>query len=114
MCVWGVQLTGIGFIDVFAVIAVVVGGLAAAAKASRVLEQFGDTLDDLRGDLRGEPDRPGVPGRPGVMTRLAKIEAELQPNHGSSLRDAVNRIEVAVQQISERFDRHIHEHHGVK
>ena len=103
-------MTGIVFIDVFAVIAVVVGGLAAAAKATRVLKQFGDTLDDWR----GEPERPGVPGRPGVMTRLAKIEAELRPNHGSSLRDAVNRIEAAVQRIGERFDRHLREHHGVE
>jgi hypothetical protein len=51
----------------------------------------------LAEDWHGEPDRPGVPGRPGVMVRLASIEGELRTNGGQSLRDSVARTEAAVQ-----------------
>ncbi|MBI1757969.1 MAG: hypothetical protein HYR62_01855 [Actinobacteria bacterium] len=43
----------------------------------------------LLDDWHGEPPRPGVPARPGVMVRLASIEAELYPNGGTSLKDLV-------------------------
>lgn len=36
------------------------------------------TLTDMREDWRGEPARDGVPGRPGVMARLAAHEAASQ------------------------------------
>lgn len=48
-------------------------------------------------DWAGEEPRPGVPGRPGVMERvsviedrLTRVEHELYPNSGQSLRDAVD------------------------
>jgi HAMP domain-containing protein len=44
-------------------------------------------------DWNGEPARPGVPGRAGIMERVAAIEGELKPNGGGSLRDSVNRLE---------------------
>lgn len=49
-------------------------------------------------DWAGEEERAGVPGRPGVLARLAgfeerlmRVEHELYPNSGQSLRDAVDR-----------------------
>lgn len=47
-------------------------------------------------DWHGEPARPdaGIPERPGMMLRMARMEAEMHPNHGGSLRDAVNRMDV--------------------
>lgn len=56
------------------------------------LRKFNHFVDDVA----GEPDRPGVPGRPGLMERVALIEHEVKTNHGTSLKDAVKRIE-AVQ-----------------
>lgn len=53
-------------------------------------------LRDFLDDWGGEPERPGVPGRLGVMSRLDRIEAQLRPNGGSTLRDAVTRIEHAI------------------
>ena len=49
-------------------------------------------------DWAGEPPRPGVEARPGVMARLqdleaglARVLAETRPDHGHSLRDVVHR-----------------------
>jgi len=68
-------------------------------------------------DWNGEPDRKGVPARPGVMQRLQtidesgtrtdlwmekygpiidKLDHEMHPNGGGSLADAVNRTEKAL------------------
>lgn len=96
-------------------------GAAAVASALVAFWRIGRAL--LRGarkaghffdDWFGEAPRPGVPGRPGFPDRLGKVETavkglreeigeireqvaeivhELHPNAGSSLRDAVNRIE---------------------
>lgn len=51
-------------------------------------------------DWNGEPERPGVAGRPGVMERLEKLERlsldvhhEVKPNGGNSMNDKVTRID---------------------
>jgi hypothetical protein len=58
--------------------------------------KYGRRIMQMVEDFNGEPERPGVPARPGVMTRLSAIEAEITPNHGGSIKDAVNRIDVKV------------------
>lgn len=60
-------------------------------------------------DAMGEKARPGVPARPGLLQRMTQIEErvhavdeilhELKPNNGSSLADAVNRIECQVNEL---------------
>lgn len=54
-----------------------------------ILRRVGHLADDLL----GEPARPGVQRRPGLVERVANIETELRPNHGGSLRDAVDRVD---------------------
>lgn len=41
----------------------------------------------------GTPGGNGLEPTPGMLERVANIEAELKPNGGSSLRDSVNRLE---------------------
>lgn len=76
----------------------------------RVLKKFSEFLEDWR----GEAARDGVAARPGVMARLASVEAlshelaaEMRPNHGTSLRDVVQRTasdvaEIKADQAAER------------
>ena len=66
------------------------------------------SLQDLLEDWHGEQERPGVPGRLGVMERLNRIEKRVnsaafnsQPNHGNSAYDEHTRL---LKEILERID----------
>ncbi|MCD0446448.1 hypothetical protein LO763_22795 [Glycomyces sp. A-F 0318] len=50
-------------------------------------------FDDFLEDWHGQPPRPGVPARLGVLARLERLDAQVHPNHGGSLRDVADRIE---------------------
>ena len=65
-------------------------------KATLLVKRFIHFLDDYF----GEESRPGFEGRPGMQERLRAIEMEIEcisyemkPNSGSSIKDAINRIE---------------------
>jgi hypothetical protein len=73
----------------------------------RIVVRVGEFVDDWN----GVPPRPGVSGRPGVMARLdgieerlGRVEHELQPNSGASLRDAVDRVDARTQQLAPDTD----------
>jgi hypothetical protein len=93
--------------SILAIIGVVLGALAAIGAAWKVLKPVFSAVRRLShfvDDWFGEPERPGVPARPGVMPRLEtmqsdldKIKHELWPNSGGSLRDAVDRLEKAAK-----------------
>lgn len=78
-----------------------IGGAAAALLALiallsyliRPIRRLSDRMEVFHTDWYGQAARPGVPARPGVVERLANIEGEMKANGGSSLRDAVNRLE---------------------
>ena len=68
----------------------------AIKKTTAVVKRFIHFLDDYF----GEEERPGFPGRPGMQERLRHMEEEMKtisyemkPNSGSSIKDAINRIE---------------------
>ncbi|WP_200302215.1 hypothetical protein [Streptomyces adelaidensis] len=109
------QGTGVPAVDViviWSVAAVAVAGLAALAwRTFRGVRRIVDRMDDLVDDWHGVPERPGVPGRLGVMARLRQIEVrltsvehELQPNSGRSLRDAVDRVDARTRTLTADTD----------
>jgi hypothetical protein len=53
---------------------------------------FGDEGDDLH------------PRKPGMLERMSKVELELKHNGGSSIKDAVRRIEKKLTEIDTRLD----------
>ena len=67
--------------------------------------RYFDPLSQMVEEWRGEPgnEARGIPARPGALERVTALErsmhevrSEVRPNGGSSLRDAVNRIEQQV------------------
>lgn len=54
-------------------------------------------------DWSGEDSRPGRDRIPGVMERLNAIDGELKHNGGSSVKDAVDRIEIKINEVDERL-----------
>lgn len=92
-------------------IGIIVGLITIAATIVAVgrwtYRQF-KSLECLLEDWHGEPARPGVPGRLGVMERLDSIEKKVnsavfnyQPNHGTSDFDEHTRL---LNQILERIN----------
>ncbi|MCW5252202.1 hypothetical protein [Streptomyces sp. SHP 1-2] len=96
--------TGVAAVDaavIWSIAAVAVaGGAALIWRGVRAARRLASKVEDFVDDWQGVEARPGVPERPGVMVRLDQIEAqvshiqhELTPNSGSSLRDAVDRVD---------------------
>ena len=76
-------------------------------KATIVVKRFIHFLDDYF----GEEERPGFQGRPGMQERMRIIEQELKcvsyemrPNSGTSIKDAIGRIEKRLEQLEQRKD----------
>lgn len=93
--------TGVSMLDavlVWAGVATVVFGVFGALwRIARAVARTARRVDHVVDDWTGEPARPGVPARPGLMARVGEMEArlkrmedELQPNGGGSIRDAVD------------------------
>lgn len=45
-----------------------------------------------------------------ITSRIDKLEEQYKPNGGSSMRDAVNRIELKLSNLDGKFEQHIEEH----
>lgn len=54
-------------------------------------------------DVVGEPERPGHPPRAGLMEMVAKLQHEVMPNTGTSLRDGVDRTEEHIAILTEQL-----------
>jgi hypothetical protein len=81
---------------------ILVMGATASALASvffvisptvRKTRSMMDWLEKFRRDWEGEPGGPGRDPVPGVMERLNRLDGELSNNGGSSMKDAIDRIE---------------------
>ena len=81
---------------------ILVAGATASALASvyfviapslRKIRSMMEWLEKFRRDWEGEEASPGRDKVPGVMERLNRLDGELSNNGGSSMKDAIERIE---------------------
>lgn len=87
-------------------VAAVIGAAALLTRAiARPLRKLSRDNDEFREDWYGQPARPGRGRQAGVMERLGSIEAQMHPNGGSTMRDAINLL-------ATRLDDHIRSHGG--
>lgn len=82
-------LEGVSVWTLIVWVAAIVLAVGVIAKAWPLVKKLSNFLDDVM----GEPARPGVPARLGLMERVMRVEHELFPNSGKSLRDQTNRME---------------------
>lgn len=75
--------------------AVLLAGAAGVRAIAKPLRKLSRQNDLFREEWWGKEAEPMLnrPRTPSVPERLATIEAELKPNHGSSMRDAIDRVE---------------------
>ena len=113
-------------------------GLGAVWAGIKWLLPAGRAITEFLNDWAGEPERPGVPARPGVMEQLSDLRTEVdlakvlahdaaessaaaafhsQPNHGSSSYDALmlkleKNIKASRQAVAESVEdrRRIRQH----
>lgn len=74
--------------------------------------RWGRKIMQMVEDFNGTAKRPGVPERPGVMARLQTLDervdavhTEVNYNHGTTIKDAITRIETDVKGLHERLDK---------
>jgi hypothetical protein len=89
-------------------IAIVIGAWFAISRliapAVKKIKEISKHLDNFIEDWHGTPARDGRDSVPGVMDRLNKIDGELTHNGGSSVKDAVARIESGIIKINDRLE----------
>lgn len=69
------------------------------------IQEVLDNLDSFTRDWAGEPASPGRDAIPGVMERLNDIDGELKHNGGSTMKDAIKRIETKLERIDSRIEK---------
>ena len=54
---------------------VILGVLVTVAiRINKLIYPVWHKLEEMANDFTGEPERPGVPAKPGIMERIAKLE----------------------------------------
>ena len=90
------------------IVSLTVGGISILGFLIGVwtkLQKVMKSLDSFMLDWTGSEERPGRDAVPGVMERLNKIDGELKHNGGSTMKDAVKRIESKIDRIEERIEK---------
>jgi hypothetical protein len=72
--------------------------------AVKRIKEVSENLENFIEDWQGTPPRDGRDGIPGVMERINKIDGELTHNGGTSVKDAIARIESGIIRINTRLE----------
>lgn len=86
-------------ITIGAIAGAIAAVIAVIAVPIKKIKIFFTWLDKFRRDWEGEEAEPGRDRVPGVMERLNRLDGELSNNGGSSLKDAVQRIEFKLDKM---------------
>lgn len=93
-------------------LSVIGGALLVAAKIGSSLWQLNRRIGRALDIILGTPAIGETPERPGIVARLERIEKEVRPNGGTSMRDTVGDIQAAVDRVEATLERHIVSHSG--
>lgn len=90
-------------VQIFAALGTILGAVLLFAKVIypmwKRVSKWMNTWEDFMDDWFGSEPRPGRSRTKGVMERLNEIDGELKNNGGSSIKDAVDRIDTQVTEI---------------
>jgi hypothetical protein len=93
--------------ELVGVVAAILGAIVLVGRVVyppyQAMKSLMNWLEKFRRDWEGEPAEPGRDRTPGVMERLNRLDGELSNNGGSSLKDAVQRIETSLSVIEEKI-----------
>ena len=97
-------------IETFATIVGITGGLIAILSAIfrpifKKVKAVLDTWEDFMIDWKGTPADEGHDAQPGMMERLNALDGEFKRNSGSTLKDAVARIEAKLEVVEQRLEK---------
>ena len=89
---------------VVSIITALIGILALIWKVlvplGKRIKRLFNSLARFAEDWFGDEEAPGKDRTPGVMERLNKIDGELKHNGGSTMKDALKRVETRVEDIA--------------
>jgi hypothetical protein len=85
------------------VITIVGGAVGFFRWITRRVRAFESKWDLFMRDWSGEAASPGRDAVPGVMERLNNIDGELKHNGGSTMKDAMRRVEKKLDAIDSRL-----------
>jgi hypothetical protein len=95
----------------FVVLIIAGAGVFYGVKAARFLVPLARKIQHGIDDLFGEEERPGVPARPGVVAQVAGLKetvqtilAEVQPNHGGSIKDKTDKNSRDIEHLTRKVD----------
>lgn len=105
-------MTGTAWIDALIAAAAAVTALGVLWRAVRGLRRFGRRVEDFLGDWFGEPERPGVAAKPGVMARLENVETDMATIKKELSVDSGQSVKDHVLAMRAEFAEHVRQHEG--
>jgi hypothetical protein len=85
------------------IVGLIIGIVTLALPILKKINKAMIKWNDFMRDWVGEEEAPGRDRIPGVMERLNKLDGELSHNGGSSIKDAVHRIENMLCNLDDRM-----------